>query len=92
MFVDEETLDKIIKDGKKIDIAGQKFIIPSLEHLIALKLHAIRYNPKVRENRDLPDIINMIKTNNVDIKSSHFKKLCLRYGTEELYDKILKGI
>ena len=92
MFVDRETLDKIIKDAKQIVIAGQKFAIPSLEHLIALKLHAIKYNPKVRESKDLSDIINMIKANNLDAKSQNFKKLCLKYGTQELYDKILRGI
>ena len=37
MFVDKETMDKIIKTGKKIEIAGCKFIVPSLNHLIALK-------------------------------------------------------
>jgi len=92
MFVDRDTLDKIIKDAKQIDIAGQKFTIPSLEHLIALKLHAIKYNPKVREGKDLPDIINMIKANNLDAKKQSFKELCLKYGTQGLYDKILQGI
>ncbi len=92
MFVNSETLNKIIKDGKEIDIAGQKFTIPSLEHLIALKLHAIKYNPKIRENKDLSDIINMIKVNRMDVKRAEFKEMCLKYGTEELYNKILQAI
>lgn len=89
MFVDKETLNKIIKEGRKIDIVGKKFIIPSLLHLIALKLHSIKYNPKLREPKDLPDIINLIRVNNVNAKSNEFKELCLKYGTEELYNKIL---
>jgi hypothetical protein len=88
MFVDKETLDKIIKDGKRINIAGRKFIVPSLNHLIALKLHAIKHNPKVRENKDLLDIIDLVKFNKVNVDSDDFKELCLKYGNEELYNKI----
>lgn len=92
MFVDKDTLNKIIKDGKGINIAEQKFIVPSLNHLIALKLHSIKYNPKIRENEDLPDIINLIRVNKVKVKSDEFKNLCLKYGTEELYNKVLDRI
>jgi predicted nucleotidyltransferase len=90
MFVDRGTLDKIINAGKKIEIAGCKFIVPSLEHLIALKLHAIKYNPKSRESRDLPDIIELIMINKVKVKDKEFRDLCLKYGTEELYQRILE--
>lgn len=92
MFVDKDTLDKIIKEGKLIKIAGENFIVPSLSHLIALKLHAIKYNPLIREYRDLPDIIELIRINKFDIKNAEFKNLCLKYGTQELYDKILERI
>ncbi len=89
MFVDKSTLDKISKAGKIITIAGQKFTIPAVEHLIALKLHAIKYNPKLRENKDMPDIIDLVKVNKIDVKKDRFKELCLKYGTNNLYDKIL---
>ena len=92
MFVDKETLDKIINEGEEINIAGQKFIVPSLNHLIALKLHAIKYNPKIREYKDLSDVIELIKINKLKVKNEEFKNLCLKYGTEELYHKILERI
>ncbi|UCB56680.1 MAG: nucleotidyltransferase [Candidatus Omnitrophota bacterium] len=92
MFVDKETLLEIIKDGKEINIAGQKFTVPSLYNLIALKLHSIKYNPKVRNIKDLPDIINLIRINEVDFKSKKFQKLCLKYGTKEIYNEILESI
>ena len=90
MFVDKDTLDKVINGGKEIFIAGQKFIVPSLDHLIALKLHAIKYNPKIREYRDLPDVIQLIRINGLNVKDVEFKNLCFKYGTEELYNKILE--
>lgn len=92
MFTDKDTLDKIIKEGKQISIAQQKFIIPCLNHLIALKLHAIKYNPKIREYKDLSDVIELIKINKINVKTNEFKSLCLKYGTEELYNKILDRI
>lgn len=92
MFVDKETLSKIIKDSREISIANQKFIVPSLEHLIALKLHSIKYNPKIRENKDLPDIIDLIRVNKIKVKNNKFKNLCLKFGTEEIYHKILERL
>ena len=92
MFVDRDTIDKIIKDGKEISIAKQKFIVPSIDALIALKLHALKYNIKIRQNKDLPDIIDLISINKVDFKSKKFKELCLKYGTEEIYNQIMEKV
>lgn len=89
MFVEKETLDKIVKEGKEITIAGQNFLVHSLLHLIALKLHSIKYNPRLRELKDLPDIISLVQENNVDVKGKEFKELCLKFGTEDLYKKIV---
>lgn len=91
MFVEENTLSKIIKDGEKINIANKKFIVPSLNNLIALKLHSIKYNPKIREMKDFPDIINLIRINKMDFKGNNFRKLCIKYGTEEIYSKIVRA-
>lgn len=91
MFVDQETLQKIMKEGQEFKIVGQTFTVPSLYHLIALKLHSIKHNPKLRLMKDLPDIINLIRINEIDIKDVKFKKLCLKYGTIDLYTKILEA-
>ena len=91
MFVDQETLAKVLKESHKIKIVKQGFFVPSLDHLIALKLHSIKHNPKIRLTRDLPDIINLIRINEVDIKNSRFKELCLKYGPEEIYQRILEA-
>jgi hypothetical protein len=88
MFVDKETFDKIIRDAKKISIVNQKFMVPSLNTLLAMKLHAIKSNRKAREYKDILDIINLIQANKLDYNSKEFKDLCLKYGTEELYNKI----
>lgn len=91
MFVDQNTFDKINGSGNKINIAGLAFKIPSLLHLIALKLHSIKNNPK-REITDFPDIVRLISYNNIDVYNSDFRALCLRFGTDDLYERIKKSI
>ncbi len=92
MFVDKETLAKVIKDGKKTNIDRCEFLIPSLNTLIALKLHSLKYNLRFRENRDLPDIVDLIRVNKIDFTSKEFKDLCLKYGTQDIYNKILERV
>ena len=92
MFVDQDTLTKFLKESQEIEIAKQKFLVPSLDHLIALKLHSLKYNQKLRLTRDLPDIINLIRVNDVDFKNNNFKELCLKFGTDEIYNKILEAL
>ena len=92
MFVDKGTLGKILKSSKAIEIAGKEFIVPSLNDLIALKLHSIKNNPFFREAKDLLDIISLVRLNKVNYKDEKFKELCLKYGSREIYEKILKGL
>lgn len=87
LFVDERTFDGVIHEAKEILVEGAKLRVPSLNHLIALKLHSIKHNPE-REFRDLWDILELIKRNQLNIQSENFRELCLNYGTEELYHKI----
>ncbi len=90
VFVDQETIDQIVSQSQELVIAKQKFLVPSLLHLIALKLHAIKNNFKLRLFKDLPDIVSLVRINNVDVKDENFKKLCLKYGTEDIYQRILE--
>ncbi|OGW96870.1 MAG: hypothetical protein A3G33_00360 [Omnitrophica bacterium RIFCSPLOWO2_12_FULL_44_17] len=92
IFVDRDTLAGMIKDGKEIEMQGKRIFVPSLEHLIALKLHSLKHNQQGREYKDMGDILELIKRNRLDIHSDRFHELCLKYGTEELYRKIAEYI
>jgi len=91
MFVDEGTLKKIQDRGVGVKIAGRSFTVPALHDLLALKLHSIKFNPKIRMNTDFPDIINLMRANDVNVKEKKFKELCLRFGTHEVYEKLLEA-
>lgn len=90
LFVEKDTFDKVMDDAKKVTIAKQEFLVPSLSTLIALKLHSLKNNFKLRENKDLPDIIELIRVNKINHKTKEFKELCLKFATEEIYQKILE--
>ncbi|MBL7157786.1 MAG: nucleotidyltransferase [Candidatus Omnitrophica bacterium] len=90
MFIDKDVMDSITAEGEKIRIAGSEFIVPSVKHLVALKLHSIKNNPKGRKLKDLPDIVSLIRINKINTKTEEFKKICLKYGTEGLYKTILE--
>jgi hypothetical protein len=88
MIVDAATRAKILKDGIETEVVSEKLVVPSVEHLIALKLHAIKCNPKNRMWKDLPDIIKLIKANKIDYESEPFRGNCMKFGSGDIYGKI----
>ena len=76
MFVDPGVFERILKDGREVQIAKRKFVIPS-----------IKGNPK-RVLKDLPDIIGLIENNGIDVRSKPFEELCLKYGNADLLANI----
>lgn len=92
MFVDKETLNKIIREATEIVIAKHKFFVPSLMNLIALKLHSLKCNFGIRKPKDLLDIVTLIKLNNVEAEDREFRQLCLKYANKDIYRKILENI
>jgi len=91
VMVDDSTRDRIISDGKEVKVVGERLTVPSVDHLITLKLHAIKNNKKNRMWKDMPDIIRLIQANNVDCESEAFKRACLKYGDVDIYKTILKN-
>ena len=87
VFVEKETFQNIIKEAKNVEIMGRKLLVPSAEHLIALKLHAIKNDPQ-REAKDLSDIFEIIKATGLDVSSPKFKDFCLKFGNAALYERI----
>ncbi|MCM8776175.1 MAG: nucleotidyltransferase family protein [Candidatus Omnitrophica bacterium] len=92
MFVDPGTFDGIRKEASQENFEGCNFWVPKPEHLIALKLHAIKQQPDVREMKDLNDIVELIRGNPIDPQSDTFRSLCLKFGTSALYKKILAAL
>jgi len=90
MFVDGETFKAVLRDAKQVDMGGQSILVPSLFHLIALKLHSIKGNPRQREFKDLLDIAELIRKNKIEVKSTIFQNILKKYGSQDIYEKIMR--
>lgn len=88
---DWATVDGLVKNGQRTVIAGEEFIVPSVGHLIAMKLHSIQGN-KARESKDLPDIVAIMKANDMDPTGEEFQQLCTEYGNADLRQRITKAL
>ncbi|HXE41462.1 MAG TPA: hypothetical protein VN516_00455 [Candidatus Baltobacteraceae bacterium] len=88
MLVQEKTFKPMFAVSREIDLYGIISRIPSLEHLIALKLHVLKNTRLHRFLKDFLDVENLIRINGLDIKSEKIRQLFIKYGTIELYEKV----
>ncbi|MBI4399088.1 MAG: nucleotidyltransferase family protein [Candidatus Omnitrophica bacterium] len=91
LFVAPETLQSMISEGTKAVIAGAEVIVPSLQHLIALKLHSIKSNTR-RELIDLIDVYYLVRAHGINVYADDFKQLCETYANKEIYQKIVNAV
>lgn len=85
VFVNQETLKGILEKAETTEIGARRFKVASLEHLLALKLHAMKQNIRRRGFRDITDVLDLAEKNRIDIKSKKFEELCLKYGDKEVH-------
>ena len=62
LVVSQETYDKLLRDSRQWRTENSVWRVPSLLHLIALKLHALKHNP-ARWGHDLADIASLLRLN-----------------------------
>ncbi len=89
LFVDKETFSGMVNEAREVEIEGNKIKVASLNHLIALKLHSLKNNFSHREDPDLRDIVRLIQENQMAMTKEEFRELCLKYGTQELYERVI---
>lgn len=92
MFVEDVTFDRMLAEAKPIDFEGTTIFIPSIWHLLALKLHALKTLQEHRYTKDLVDVINLIDLGKIDIESDDFKELCKKFARPDIYEVICNEI
>lgn len=88
MLVDRGTFDKMEINAAEITLGGAKVRVPSLRHLIALKLHALRTYLPHRYERDLGDVLVLMQVNKVDLAAPEYDEIFQRYATPALITEI----
>jgi len=88
MLVRESTFRPMLENAREVEMYGVHLKIPSLEHLIALKLHALKHSHAGRFLKDFLDVENLVRANRMDLDSEPVRQWFLKYGNLELYEKI----
>ncbi len=87
MFVGNATFEGMFGASKKTSLGPVEARIPSLPHLIALKLHVLRQGLAHRVLGDLDDVIQLVLVNAIDLDQAEWRELFEKYGSQELYEK-----
>jgi predicted nucleotidyltransferase len=88
MMVREPTFRAMFQKGREVEMFGARLLIPCLEHLLALKLHALKHSHLGRFLKDFLDVENLVRVNKVNVRSDKIRQLFVKYGTMELYEKV----
>jgi len=91
MMVNEPTFAKMLALAKECSALPPDARVVSLEHLLALKCHAIKHGHPGRVEKDVDDVLGLVRANQLDVTSSDWREIFLKYGPPELYEKLRKA-
>ncbi|HVR36378.1 MAG TPA: hypothetical protein VMS21_11070 [Methylomirabilota bacterium] len=90
MFVDEPTFGGIWEASLEQAFGAVATRIPCLDHLLALKLHALKQSLPHRTSKDAEDVEMLVRRNGLDLRNSRYARLFLKYGNREIYDTFIR--
>jgi hypothetical protein len=88
MIVNGQTFSRLATDAGRLGAEGHGAMIPSLRHLVALKLHALRSGQAHRQERDLLDVTTLVELHAIDLASPDYREIFERYGTATIRAEI----
>ncbi|MBA4147347.1 MAG: hypothetical protein H0X66_04475 [Verrucomicrobia bacterium] len=88
MFVNEGTFEKFLTQSQPLPEIAKNAKVVSLQHLLALKSHALKHGHPQRTFKDLDDVMNLVEVHHIDVTLPEWRELFLKYGTIELYEKL----
>lgn len=89
MLVDESTMSKALHEAIMYNHGGPVVPTASVSHLLAMKLHALKSNAPHRTQKDLGDLLELIKIKGLPPESREFRQLCLKYANLDVYERII---
>ena len=86
LLVGKRTFDNLYDSSVSLHIMGGDWKVPQPAHFIALKLHAIKNNPR-RESRDIADIVEIMEKTK-KVPREKLRTICDKYGPEGVFQRI----
>ena len=90
-LVSDETFAKLWAEASDVSLMGARVRMPTVMHLIALKLHAIKQGLPHREAHDLNDVIQLVDANHIDTAAESFRQYCEKYANLKVYETIARA-
>jgi hypothetical protein len=90
MFVNAQTFEQMWSMAQEREFNGRLARMPCLDHLLALKLHALKQKSPYRTSKDAEDVELLVRRNQLDISLPQYEQLFLKYGTREIYETFLR--
>lgn len=87
LLVDRSTFDKLQARSFAYRVGEAEMRVPCILHLISLKLHAMKNNPK-RELKDLLDIVELLQENPESVSREDLATACEQYGPAGVLSQI----
>ncbi len=88
MFATDETFEELWKSSIESSFDSSKARLPSLDHLLALKLHALKHTQPHRTAKDMEDLEVLVLRNDIPLESDRYRNLFLKYGNQHIYDTL----
>lgn len=92
MLVAPETFQKLYAGRVESSFGNARLHLPSPLHLIALKLHAMKNSERLRQGKDLLDILNLVSLCKIDTGGEEFQAILGRYANQETRSLVLRSI
>jgi len=90
MFTSDTTFEQMWERSEERSFGSAVARVPCLDHLLALKLHAIQHSPSIRTSKDAVDVEMLLRRNAIKLEDSHYEALFLKYGTRELHEAFVR--
>jgi hypothetical protein len=86
MRVNASTFEKMWAGSGSYSLSGVELRVPALAHLLALKLHAAQNEH--RTEKDMGDVLALLRANPGEISAAELQKLCDQFGTPALAERL----
>lgn len=90
MLVDDRTFEPMWQESEERDFGATRARVPSLDHLLALKLHALKQSLPHRTSKDAEDVEILVRRNRIKLSDPHYEQLFLKYGNRDLYETFVR--
>ena len=91
MLLNDATFSKLLSASVARSIGDVTLRVPCVEHLIALKVHALNHTRTRRFLKDFQDVTELVQRNKIELAAPEIREIFKRYGTSELYEKVRRA-